>query len=176
MTYDRTMVLGKHCIESMAYLLTHLKMGPSGKQNNYNCVSCIYQNHTYPSLPQSSGAVWKSRWPSWAPVPNKPTVSVDVTQHWSAQWHDSTPLPGLHRPTCCTFSLKMSTVIPVPQKVHPETAQWFSSCRPNITCDENRGKGYEVIHSFCCWAHAWSITVCLQGRKGCWQLQAVQFG
>ena len=21
---------------------------------------------------QSSGAVWKSRWPSWAPVPNKP--------------------------------------------------------------------------------------------------------
>ena len=23
----------------------------------------------------------KSRWPSWAPVPNKPTVSVDVKQH-----------------------------------------------------------------------------------------------
>ena len=21
---------------------------------------------------QSSGALWKSRWPSWAPVPNKP--------------------------------------------------------------------------------------------------------
>ena len=30
---------------------------------------------------QSSGAVCKSRWPSWAPVPNKPTVSVDVKQH-----------------------------------------------------------------------------------------------
>jgi len=29
---------------------------------------------------QSSGGVWKSRWPSWAPVPNKPTVSVDVKQ------------------------------------------------------------------------------------------------
>ena len=25
--------------------------------------------------------VWKSRWPSWAPVPNKPTVSVDVKHH-----------------------------------------------------------------------------------------------
>ena len=25
--------------------------------------------------------VRKSRWPSWAPVPNKPTVSVDVKQH-----------------------------------------------------------------------------------------------
>ena len=26
-------------------------------------------------------AVWKSRWTSWAPVPNKPTVSVDIKQH-----------------------------------------------------------------------------------------------
>ena len=30
---------------------------------------------------QSLGAVRKSRWPSWAPVPNKPTVSVDIKQH-----------------------------------------------------------------------------------------------
>ena len=34
---------------------------------------------------QSSGAVRKSMWPSWAPVPNKPTVSVDVKQHFSQQ-------------------------------------------------------------------------------------------
>ena len=35
-----------------------------------------------PSLvARSSGAVWKSRWTSWAPVLNKPTVSVDVKQH-----------------------------------------------------------------------------------------------
>ena len=32
---------------------------------------------------QSSGAALKSRWPSWAPVPNKPTVSVDVKQHFN---------------------------------------------------------------------------------------------
>ena len=32
---------------------------------------------------QSSGAVWKSRWTSWAQVPNKPTVSVDVKQHFN---------------------------------------------------------------------------------------------
>ena len=31
----------------------------------------------------NSGAVWKWRWPSWAPVPNKPTVSVDVKQHFN---------------------------------------------------------------------------------------------
>ena len=29
---------------------------------------------------QSSGAVWMSRWMSWAPVSNKYTVSVDVKQ------------------------------------------------------------------------------------------------
>ena len=27
--------------------------------------------------------VWESRWTSWAPVPNKPTVSVDVKQHFN---------------------------------------------------------------------------------------------
>ena len=40
---------------------------------------------------QSSGAVWKSRWTSWAPVPDKPTVSVDVKQHFSF----SVALPSL---------------------------------------------------------------------------------
>ena len=40
------------------------------------------QEHTGPWW-QSSGAVWKLRWPSWAPVPNKPTVSVDVKQHFN---------------------------------------------------------------------------------------------
>ena len=34
---------------------------------------------------QSSGAVSKSRWTSWAPVPNKPTASVDVKQHFNHQ-------------------------------------------------------------------------------------------
>ena len=29
----------------------------------------------------NSGVVWKSRWTSWAPVPNKTTVCVDVKQH-----------------------------------------------------------------------------------------------
>ena len=38
----------------------------------------------YRSSPcQRSGAVWKSRWTSWAPVPNKLTVSVDVKQHFN---------------------------------------------------------------------------------------------
>ena len=26
---------------------------------------------------------WKSRWPSWAPVPNKPTISMDVKRHFN---------------------------------------------------------------------------------------------
>ena len=39
-------------------------------------LSCCFQ-----VLLQSSADVWKSRWPSWAPVPNKPRVSLDVKQH-----------------------------------------------------------------------------------------------
>ena len=35
------------------------------------------------SINQNSGAVWKSRWTSWAPAPNKPTVSVDVKRHFN---------------------------------------------------------------------------------------------
>ena len=34
---------------------------------------------------QNSEAVWKSRWLSWAPVPNKPMVSVDVK--WTLHQH-----------------------------------------------------------------------------------------
>ena len=37
---------------------------------------------------QSSVIVWESRWPSWAPVPNKPTVSVDVMMMWSFMTSD----------------------------------------------------------------------------------------
>ena len=36
---------------------------------------------------QSSGAAWKLTWLSWATIPNKPTVSVDVKQHFNqALW------------------------------------------------------------------------------------------
>ena len=39
----------------------------------------------------SSGAVWKWMWTSWAPVPNKPTVSVDVKQHFNQLfWQNTT--------------------------------------------------------------------------------------
>ena len=41
------------------------------------------KHHVYLLNSQSSGAVWKSRWPSWAPVPNKPMFSVDVKQHFN---------------------------------------------------------------------------------------------
>ena len=48
-------------------------------------------DYNYRSLTDrmSYGAVWKSRWPSWAPVPNKPKVSEDVKQHSTNQLHRS---------------------------------------------------------------------------------------
>ena len=42
--------------------------------------SGLQESGFLPTVPHSSGAVWKSRWPSWAPVPNKPTVSAHVTE------------------------------------------------------------------------------------------------
>ena len=49
---------------------------------NYKSPDCCVQKQQVHCVTcQSSGAVWKSRWTSWAPVPNKPTVSVDVKQH-----------------------------------------------------------------------------------------------
>ena len=45
------------------------------------------KHHVYLPITQSSGAVWKSRWPSWDPVPNKPTVSVHVKQHSTTTNH-----------------------------------------------------------------------------------------
>ena len=38
--------------------------------------------------------MWKSRWPSWAPVPNKPTVSVDVKQHFNNE--DVLPVQSIY--------------------------------------------------------------------------------
>ena len=67
---------------------------------HFNCLPCRLKviSRIMPSLfiskeaasenQQSSGAVWKSRWPSWAPIPNKPTVSVDVKQHSADQWKE----------------------------------------------------------------------------------------
>ena len=41
----------------------------------FYAVSVNSFRYTFYWTNQSSGAVWKSRWTSWAPVPNKPTVS-----------------------------------------------------------------------------------------------------
>ena len=35
--------------------------------------------HGVTNCSRNSGAVWTSRWPSWGPVPSKPTVSVMAT-------------------------------------------------------------------------------------------------
>ena len=51
------------------------------------------------SLSQSSGAVWKSRWLSWAPIPNKPAVSVDTStlqQHVLYHYYMENILTSVH--------------------------------------------------------------------------------
>ena len=60
---------------------------------------------------QSSGAVWKSKWPSWVPVPNKPTVSVDVKQHFSNNTHSEEKLQAN------TLILPLVFFLPVQQEM-----------------------------------------------------------
>ena len=57
---------------------------------------------------QSLGAVWQSRWTSWAPVPNKPTVFEDVNQHSTNHsndfgfiWAGVSNVGGYKRNACC---------------------------------------------------------------------------
>ena len=54
---------------------------PPQRENNHE--ACEYKGASMVRIPQSSGAVRTSRWTSWAPVPNKPTVSVDVKQYFN---------------------------------------------------------------------------------------------
>ena len=65
-----------HCILTfLSVLRSHFWLGESFMALTYK-VSKLAR-----CAPHSSGAVWKSRWPSWAPIPNNPTVSMDVMQH-----------------------------------------------------------------------------------------------
>ena len=61
-------------------------------QTRVPLLCCVYKNVWFSvvvQVIQSSGAVWKSKWPSWAPVPNinKPTVCVDVKQDFISPHH-----------------------------------------------------------------------------------------
>ena len=62
---------------------THTHARTHARTHAHTHTECGYNYSPFftPVSLQSSGAVWKSRWTSWAPVPNKPTVSVDVKHH-----------------------------------------------------------------------------------------------
>ena len=78
---------------------------------------------------QSSGAVWKKRWPSWAPISNKPTVSVAVKQHWTIEGTACTAISGLtvwaNTPASCMGKHPNTAWINTPTPCmgkHPNTA------------------------------------------------------
>ena len=85
---------------------------------------------------QSSGAVWKSRWPSWAPVPNKPTVSVDVKQHFNNNILERLSL-SLFNPCCdcpkaCCPPTQTESVLSSAHPHAPENHHF--SCRGKASC------------------------------------------
>ena len=64
---------------SLGLLQPHFNIKPRALLHIFMCLYDLW--HSWQS-PQSSGAVWKLRWPSLVPVPNKPMVSVDVQEHF----------------------------------------------------------------------------------------------
>ena len=85
---------------------------------------------TYVTGGQRSGAVWKSRWPSCASVPIKPTVSVDVKQHfnnnirvqssrsvWKSRWTSWARVPN--KPTVSGDVKQHSKQPTVTRRQHP---------------------------------------------------------
>ena len=49
--------------------------------------------------------MWKLRWLSWAPIPNKPMVSVDVKQHSTNQDKEPLAYPASHYSAFCDDDL-----------------------------------------------------------------------
>ena len=62
-----------------AHTANQKQFGNRSKQSR--CVCIVYTHDNFQG--QRSGAVSESRWTSWVLVPNKPTVSVDVKQHFN---------------------------------------------------------------------------------------------
>ena len=78
-------------------------------------------------LQQSSGAVWKSRWPSWAPVPNKPTVSLDVKRHFNRVCYIEKYDKGKIRLTCICDITNRVKLCNITWKYHgPWGRCWFA--------------------------------------------------
>ena len=91
----------------------------------------------------SSGAVWKSRWPSWALVPNKPTVSVDVKQHFNQSCFRSFTSKKSGGKTkkqknCCVFTLHSIRPVVLSRfgspliKLPVEGAEEYTAMRPSL--------------------------------------------
>ena len=54
-------------------------------------------------IQSSSGAERMSRWTSWAPVPNKPTLSVDLKQHFNNNNNNNSLRRGYNKNTVGPF-------------------------------------------------------------------------
>ena len=89
----------------------------------------LYPARGIQSTRQRSGAVRKSTWTSWAPVPNKPTVSVDVKQHFNSPLEKIGPI-GLSFSVCFSNDMCPAYPPPPPRPIPPRPipTPWFSTC------------------------------------------------
>ena len=96
---------------------------------------------------QSSGAVWKSRWPSWGPIPNNPTVSVDIKQHFN-NFNTGASWSLQHRAQC--FKVEEETLS------GPAALQLFCFLKSCLTLHSSMMKGdgrAEKLWQECRWSN-----------------------
>ena len=93
-------------------------------------------------------AVWKSRWTSWAPVPNKPTVPVDVKQ----QLNQRLELKWLMIPNIFQQKCKRLTIVLASKDVYSSSKvkQLFTRSCSNFSKllpqNLHRGKAYPLVY------------------------------
>ena len=92
--------------------------------------------------------MWNSRWTSWAPIPNKPTVSVDIKQHFNQQKQKCTQIPWhlLHIYTSSHYSLTDQGYIP---ELCLLSQMYLSTSNDKCPC--------KAVHNLSIYKHKFSI-------------------
>ena len=124
-------------------------------------VVCLQSETSVPTAIEchSSGARWKSRWTSWAPVPNKLTVSVDVKQHFNNN----------DRIACIVLSVRLGTCSCPTNSSPPSEGyvdiHFHSHCRCrciwSLLCSAILHSRADSLHSCCVWLY---VSECISLR------------
>ena len=117
-------------------------------------ISKAVKKSSFPCACQSAGAVRKSRWTSWAPVPNKPTVSVDIKQHFNQHVH----VHGLHmsmesyerlvRSLTCGVPSPAATAAPLTAMIQTKPTSMIHTYKWSTQIKQQRSRQTSLSHTY----------------------------